>query len=599
MKIKLALFNAALILYFVGLLCAIGISMGTGAIVVIVASVIMLGLYIAELYQAVQAKTFFSLEVLSYTMGALAITEIFLLGFSIAIDRSLFAAPGFFQFHVFVGFILLILFARYSIREAKKSDDKNLRTLLLAGISVSGLLSLLGFLSFAGFLPASPRLIYFGFVFLTFFYAAYFLLARFISKQKVMPETFAGLLLSGLLIMLWIFRWQIPELISPGIYRVILHMGFTIIIILPLAILLIKRIHFLTIFILYTTILDFYFISFDKEFKYLVNVGTHECIGYEKATDYPVVRDPGIAIEELFKAPTREELSDILNEWDQKDFTPKQIKVEHVEQMPNGDSVKVISHDVNGQKHYGLIRIPAGLNENSAPILLSLAGGGAELDVLEENSLNRISGGACRDVLNKFITVCPSFRGDLLKGKDFCFRSEGYTGDVWLGAAEDAVSFLRVVKTMYGKSDSTKVLAMGVSRGATVALIIGALTKQTDYIIAISTHTNFLNLEAFKNERVGSDYSKIFFTPQTTPENIRKRIIASSPYYFAERLPRFEIHQGTTDILTTVSHTKQLAQRLHDLGRSDSTYHIYYYENKGHGYDDDNVVCKSLQEFAE
>ena len=204
----------------------------------------------------------------------------------------------------------------------------------------------------------------------------------------------------------------------------------------------------------------------------------------------------------------------------------------------------------------------------------------------------------CRDVLNNYITIAASFRGDIVRGEGFCFRSEGYTGDVWLGAAEDAVFFLEVVKEMYSKSDSTKVLAMGVSRGATtVALIIGALTDKLDYIISISTHTNFLNLEAFRNERVGSDYPRVF-TPQTTPENIRRRLIASSPYYFAERLQGFEIHQGTEDILTTVHHAKLLEQRLREVGISDSTFKIYCYEGKGHGYDDDNIVCKSLKDFV-
>lgn len=598
MKLKLAFVNFALILYLVGLLCSIGIGMSSGAIVILFASAIITGVYLVQLYNAGKEKKIFSSSVLLYTLGVLVLAEIFIQGFSISIGMSLFALPGFYHLHVFIGFILLALFAWFNYTSIRKIDQKSIRSLLLVGLGVFCFLSLIGFLSFAGIVPGAVKLIYYGFVFLTFFYLLYFLLSLFLTRQLNQSENRIGLLLSSLLVLFWILRWQTPDLISPGFYRVILHLGFVMIVILPFSIVFINKIHFLTVFILYTTLLDLYFIAYDREFKYLVNVGGNECVGYDNATDYPVVNDPGISIEELFKIPTADELKDIINEWESKAFTPMQVQTEYAEQKPNGDSIKVISHYVSGQKHYGIIRIPAGIDTKKAPILLALQGGGAEIDVLESTSLFKISGGMCRDVLSNYITIAASFRGDIVKGDGFCFRSEGYTGDVWLGAAEDAVSFLEVVKAMYSKADSAKVLAMGVSRGATVALIIGALTEKLDHIISISTHANFLNMDTFRNERVGSDYRQVFFTPQTTPENIRKRLLASSPYYFAERLPVVEIHQGTEDILTTVHHAKQLAQRLHEVGRNDSTFRIYYYEGKGHGYDDDNIVCKSLFDFA-
>lgn len=598
MKIKLVFINLALIIYFAGLLCTIGVGFGFGAVMVIVASVIILCLYLIQLYNAFKEKKLFSLNILSYTLCALVIAELFLLGFSISIDQSLFGLPGFHQFHIFTGFIVLSLFTGSSIISAWKIEQKNLRYLLITGLGISCLLSLIGFLSFAGIISGAVRLIYYSFVFLTFFYLLYFLLSRILTRQQNQYENWIGLLTSSLMVLYWILRWQIPDLISQGIYNVGFHMGFVMILILPLSILLINKNHFLTIFILYTILIDFYFISFDKEFKYLVNVGVNGCVGYDKATEYPVVNDSGIAIEELFKPPSVDEINAVIKDWESKDFAPNQVQIVHTERQPNGDSIKVISHYVSGQKHYGIIRIPAGINTKKAPILMGLQGGGADIDVLESTFLRRMSSGMCRDVLDNYITIAPSFRGDIVRGKDFCFRSEGYTGDVWLGPAEDAVSFLEVVKAMYSKGDSTKVLAMGVSRGATVALIIGALTQKLDYIISISTHTNFNNIDVFRNERVGKDYPRIFFTPQTTPENIRKRVIASSPYYFAERLPNFEIHQGTEDTQTTVFHARLLEQRLREVGRNDSTFKIYIYEGKGHAYDDDNIVCKRLKDFT-
>jgi dipeptidyl aminopeptidase/acylaminoacyl peptidase len=258
--------------------------------------------------------------------------------------------------------------------------------------------------------------------------------------------------------------------------------------------------------------------------------------------------------------------------------------------------MKVISHNINGQRHYGLIRIPAGLKTQSAPILLVLHGGGSSIDVLETDLLYRIASGSCRDALNNYIVIAPSFRGDIVRGENFCFRSEGYTGDVWAGAAEDAAFFLEVVKKLYKKDEGSKTLAIGISRGATVALILSGLTDKIAHVIAISTHTDFLNEDVFRNETVGRDLSKVFFTPRDSPENIRKKILTSSPLYFAEHIPSLEIHQGTADHLTTVRHAQALEHRLKELKR-DSSARFYFYEGKGHGFDDDKHVCSSLAEF--
>ncbi|MEM8569022.1 MAG: hypothetical protein AAGF85_21360, partial [Bacteroidota bacterium] len=77
----------------------------------------------------------------------------------------------------------------------------------------------------------------------------------------------------------------------------------------------------------------------------------------------------------------------------------------------------------------------------------------------------------------------------------------------------------------------------------------------------------------------------------------RKRIIASSSYYFADNLPPFDVHQGGVDELNTAWHANVLENRLQEIGRDSSTYNIFIYEDKGHGYDDDRVVCESLGKF--
>jgi hypothetical protein len=46
-----------------------------------------------------------------------------------------------------------------------------------------------------------------------------------------------------------------------------------------------------------------------------------------------------------------------------------------------------------------------------------------------------------------------------------------------------------------------------------------------------------------------------------------------------------------------VHHARLLEQRLIELGRNDISYRIYIYEGKGHGHDDDRIVCESIERF--
>lgn len=574
---KLLALNFALALYFAGLICSTIFGFSHGAVMVLIASVVITILYAVEVRNAVRDKKHVWQRVIAYTILILITAELFIVGYSVSIGQTLLSLPLIFRLHTIIGFCLLAFFLRLTIKYAGEIESSALRKFLLTGVAVSVVLSLIGFLGFVGWIPNTVKFIYYAFVFLLFFYLIFFLLAKF--RSNAVHHTNAGLLISMLLLGLWLVRWQFPNMIDDGLPRVVSNFGFAALLILPAAILMLRKMHFLTVFVLYVILLDIYFISFDRDFKYLVDVGVDGCEGYESVEDYPIAKLPVEPIDSLFREPTSAEIESVVTEWKNKDFAVRDLKVEYEERHALGGSLKVISHRIGDRKHYGLIRIPPGVNCRYAPILLALHGGGVNVDFVDSDFMNRIAPGLCREVLDKYVVVAPSFRGDVVKGNGFCFRSEGYTGDVWAGAAEDAAYFLEAAKA-FCESEDDRVLALGISRGATVALIMGGLTDKLDQIIAISTHTDFINTDAFKKERVGSDFPRVFFTPETSLENIRRRMLTSSPIYFTEHLPAFEIHQGTEDVFTTVQHTRRLHQRLQRSARNDSTYHIYYYEGK-------------------
>jgi hypothetical protein len=600
MRLKLAAVNISFGLFLTGLLFTIPGNFRTGAFLLIIASFILISTYLVFIYQSSKNSKLLSSDVLLVTVSLIAIGEIFLLGFSLAVGKSLFGLPGFYQLHMAVGFIVLIIFIGISMSSIRTIETRGIARLLLGGIIVFSAISLIGFLGMTGVLPGTTQFIYYAFVFLMLILIAIYLSLALQRKYRSALEYKSGMIVLLLVLVFWIARWLLPDLIVMSVTRTIVHIAFPLVIILPLAIIFIRKDVFLIAFVLYVVILDFYFLPFNKDFKFIADTGLQECVGYNDATEYPTVRNLSFSHDQIFSSPTQYELDSIANEWRSNDFTPENVKTEYTRLFVNGDSIKVISHYVNGNKHYGLIRLPAGIDIDNAPIFLALSGGGSTIDVLNENELQRFFSGECRGLSDKFITISPSYRGDIVRGSDYCFRSEGYTGDVWDGAAVDAVSFLETVKAMYPtKGQKRNVLAFGISRGATVALIINSLTSKLDHTIAVSTHTDFLSKGVFQNERVGSDFPRVFFTPAADLHEIRRRMITSSPYHFASTMGNFEIHQGEEDHLTLATHARQLEEQMTELGIKNAATKFYYYPGQGHGADDNEIVCESLRRFLE
>lgn len=598
MKLKLILLNLSLIIFIIGLFASTGIGMNIGAILVLVSSALILTIYVIQIIQSIKQNDLWNVQNLLYILAIIALAGLFIHGFGVAIGMPFLGnIPAFNYVYLVSGLLIVSLFLTGSIQTVNTLKKSKKRSLLLTLILIVSIVSAFGLLGMAGIIPFPGWVIFYGLLFLTFCYLLFFGILFFSDSQENKSESLLLAIFSGLMAFLLFTKSNFIYILPIGLTHAIISFGFVPAIILPLSIAYIKRYHFFTIFVLYFVHLDLYFIHLDRNISYLTDVGVDGCIGYEDATNYPINFDPGIGIEELLKEPNEDELNSILTEWKEKDFSPSHVQVEFSQEQPNGDTLKVVSHLVDGKKHYGLVRIPKGIDINTAPILLGLMGGGTGIDVLKTNDIYRLSSGTCYELTNNYISIMPSFRGNIVRGEGFCFRSEGYTGDVWMGAAEDAVAFLEVVKSMYHKTDSVRTLAIGTSRGATVALIIGGLTKQLDYIIANSTHTKFLDKYVVENELVGGSYSRAFYTPKANPKEIRIRLITSSPYYFMDKLPVFEIHQGTEDQKTTIWHARALENQLNNIGINDSTGRIYIYDGKGHAYNDDDIVCNSLSRF--
>ncbi|MDW3190827.1 MAG: hypothetical protein R8G66_00595 [Cytophagales bacterium] len=591
MKTKLLLFNFALVCYLTGLGFSLGRNLQIGAVLILFGASIIAILYSGLILRSLKEKRLLVWNNLMLAAGLFVLAILFLHGFSLAIDLMFYGKFLWFtQLYFAAGFVLIFLFQFFLVKNLPEEKPGWFFTI---GI-IASIMGFAGQAGFAGLLPFSPKLVFYSWVFFILTLSLILLFLNLRGRSTELKEYRIFLFLSLVMGGFWVFRFVSPTLPN-GLFKAVIDFGFVPIIILPIAIWFGKKFYPFIIFGFSFICLDIFFLQFDQNFNYLINVGINGCENYDQDKTYP---EPSgdISIIELLNEPSQFEIDQIKKEWQNRRFLVIDPEVVYEEIKDNGDTIKVIAHTVDEHIHYGAIRIPKGIDVSSAPILLELEGGGASIDVSKIQSITR---NKCETSRKAFISVLPSYRGNILQGDDFCFRSEGNFRDVWHGAAIDAITLLEVVKAHYGKTDATPVLINGLSRGATVALIIGGLTDKADFIIVNSTHTKFVDRYVYDNEQVGGSLSRAFILPGLSKADIRKNLIASSPYFFADQLPPFQLHQGGDDHLTTRWHANKMQQKLDSLGKSKESYEVFIHEGKGHGYDDDQIVCEGINWFLE
>jgi len=309
-------------------------------------------------------------------------------------------------------------------------------------------------------------------------------------------------------------------------------------------------------------------------------------------------------LDSVFKKPTHAEIKAVEAVWAKRNLSPKDV-VEVASSKINlgytDATVRIISHRVHGQKHYGAIVIPDGLSTKS-PVILDLKGVSWNFSPLE---LNRVrSAGVLGEEQNKFIYVLPSFRGEILKFDGVDYVSEGDRTDSWDGATDDALALLNVALSITPQADEKRICAFGRSRGGSVALLAGIRDPKIKWVIDWTGPTDWfdlMGLEGWTQKEIVADgllnkaapdedggqviervLSKAIQGKQTL-HDVRFQMIASSPLYFVKRLQRLQIHYGIEDEIVPIINGRALAKKMTERGRTQ--FESFFHANVGHELD--------------
>jgi acetyl esterase/lipase len=210
------------------------------------------------------------------------------------------------------------------------------------------------------------------------------------------------------------------------------------------------------------------------------------------------------------------------------------------------------------------------------------------------------------DIRRRFIIGIPAFRGETLIVGGDTLRADGDPGDSWDGATDDLLAFLNVVLLAVPAASPDRVAIFGRSRGAAVAMLaaerdtrIGAVVAwagPVDWFEAMG-QTGWSVREAVADGlRVranrfgpGGQFIATFLSRaldgHASLAACRRLMIASSPLWFAERLPLTKVHYGVDDGIVPERNGRLLAQRLADSDRTRECFRAWFHENAGHDQD--------------
>jgi acetyl esterase/lipase len=220
---------------------------------------------------------------------------------------------------------------------------------------------------------------------------------------------------------------------------------------------------------------------------------------------------------------------------------------------------------------------------------------------------------------SRFIYVIPTYRGERLEFDGKTFTSEGNRTDALDGATDDAIAFLSVALETTSKADPNRICVFGRSRGGTVALLTGIRDKRVDCVVNWSGPTDWFHLmdtDGWTEQEMWAEALRMRATP-TEPggQNVerflskaiagkadlaatRHNIIASSPVYFAARLPLSQHHYGLEDPFVPSVNGYRLIDEVKRHRVAPSRFEAFFYPDQGHDTDRLEAPVKSRRFIA-
>lgn len=294
-------------------------------------------------------------------------------------------------------------------------------------------------------------------------------------------------------------------------------------------------------------------------------------------------------LDGLFAPPVAAEVRAVEADWKARDTGVHGFRVEWESREDGGRRTMVVSHTVEGVRHFGAVRVPAGAAGRKLPVLVVAHGGERGVTALEFFRSGPLA--------EQWVQVLPSYRSERLVAAPLrWYRSEGAPSP-WNRDVDDAMALLGAALAHVPEADGGRAAVLGRSRGAGVALLMGVRDPRVKAVVAFSGPTDFF-LPAVRRLAERAVRSRVARLPgagymadsvlfalrdgRITVGRARLELLRRSSTRFAHRLPPTQLHHGTADDEVPIAHAEHLDAAVRALGRGPAAWEYHRYEGGGH-----------------
>lgn len=306
---------------------------------------------------------------------------------------------------------------------------------------------------------------------------------------------------------------------------------------------------------------------------------------------------PATDLSDLFAPPSTSDLLAVEADWDSRSPIAEGWQVEGSVVIA-GYRVDVISHVVDGFRHYGAVRFPAQFQAGgSYPVLVLCHGGNNGVGLGALMGLDALTPGSCLE--DQAFILLPSYRGEaLFAGGMGTFLSEGPTSVIDRDV-DDTMGMLSCVLEEIPEADEERVFAHGGSRGAAVTLVLSVRDDRIQAAVEFfgaSDHTLpsiQAECEALADAGGGSGSNAVsnhawiyaaepYLAGTLSLADARQVLHACSMAFFAHRLPPLQVHHGTADGAVLYEQSERLVEVMAGLGLASPCFEFFSYPGGGH-----------------
>jgi dienelactone hydrolase len=306
------------------------------------------------------------------------------------------------------------------------------------------------------------------------------------------------------------------------------------------------------------------------------------------------MQPPTPDVNALFAPPTAAEVAAVEADWAARDVSARGAAI-----MATGMvtitgtryAVQVVAHDVpdgtgGTVRHVGAIAVPEGAEAPGSLAPLVFAHGGDEgVDVDATLALIPLLLAEAPELSGQLAFVIPAFRAEPLTFDGRRFDAEGPPSP-WDRDVDDALALLNVALDTQPILDAERLGVLGFSRGAGVALLMGARDPRLREVVAFFGPTDFFlpavraamedMLAGATDDRPGlavlaARVLRPWADGDLSTDAARLALVRRSSARFAARMPNTQVHHGTADAVVDVSHARSLARAMDALGRGPAT----------------------------